>query len=172
MRIGRKLLVPSLVAVVLIIVAVIIFPVGRNQDQLYNHYYVPIAASDFSQRGAHNTFPVLAEAINFYMDSDYQATINHLEQVTSGTVIQLDVHFFKGLSLMGLGRYQDAESELKKIVELNSRYQPDCMWYLSLCYVKTGDFTQASLLLDQLTSYDGLYRKDGQILLKKLRRLK
>ena len=58
------------------------------------------------------------------------------------------------------------------IVDGNTRYLPEAMWYLSLCYLKVSEVEKAAALLGQLESYDGMYKEDAQTLLKKLRRFK
>ena len=60
----------------------------------------------------------------------------------------------------------------KLVLKGGSRYQPEALWYLGLCHLKTGAFEKANTVLGELEHYDGLYQEDAQLLRKKLRRLK
>jgi len=150
-----------------------ILPSRLDQDRLFDQYYSPIEASDYSQRGeANELYSEVAKGINYYMGGDYQQSIEQFSQLVSDPALQSEVQFFKALSYLGLGQYQDAQGILESGLSGNIRYQAEILWYLSLCYLKTGEFDKANALLTKLELYDGLYKKDAQTLLRKLRRFK
>ena len=172
-RLRNMVFVTAIAATVTIIIAVGILPSNINQDQLFDRYYEPIEASDYSQRGELNEmYRDIADGINSYRDGNYRQSIDQFDKLASDRSIRAEVHFFTGLSYMGLEEYQPAQNNLELIADGHSRYQAETLWYLSLCYLKTGEFEKATALLGQLEAYDGMYKKDTQTLLKKLRRFR
>ena len=178
--IGRKMrrirsitFAAAIAATVTIIISVGIRPFNLNQDRLFDHYYEPIEASDYSQRGASDEmYRDIAKGINTYVEGNYKQSIDQFSKLASDPVFRSEVHFFTGLSYLGLGQYQDAQNFLESVVDGNNRYQPETLWYLSLCHLKTGELERANELLGQLENYDGMYQEDARALRKKLRRFK
>ena len=172
-RIRSMVLVAAVAASVSIIIAVGIFPPKIDQDRLFDRYYVPVEASDYSQRGEVNEmYRDIAMGINYYVEGNYKQSIDQFSKLALDPAIQSEVQFFTGLSYLGLGQYQSAQNILESVLDGDHRYQPETLWYLSLCYLKTGEFDKANALLGQLEIYDGLYKKGAQTLRKKLRRFK
>ncbi len=162
----------AIAASVTIIIAVGL-PSSMDQDRLFDSYYTPIEASDYSQRGlADDTYSSIAQGINHYMDGNYTQSIEQFNTLVSDPAFRSEVNFFTGLSYLGLGQYEDAQNSLELVLMGGGRYQPEALWYLSLCHLKTGAFEKAYAVLGQLEHYDGMYRQDAQSLRKKLRRLK
>ena len=162
----------AIAATVTIIIAVGILP-SMDQDRLFDAYYEAIEASDYSQRGiADEMYSDIAKGINNYMDGHYTQSIEQFNTLASDPAFRSEVHFFTGLSYLGLGQYEDAQNSLELVLDGTSRYQPEALWYLSLCHLKTGAFEKANTLLGELEQYDGFYKGDAHKLRKKLRRLK
>jgi tetratricopeptide (TPR) repeat protein len=163
----------AVAATVSIIVAVGIVPSGMDGDRLFDRYYKPIEASDYTQRGGSNVlYRDIASGINNYMDGDYRQSIDQFNQLASDPAFQPEVYLFTALSYMELGEYRYAKNILEPAMDVSNRYLPETMWYLSLCYLKTGEVDKAVTLLGRLENYDGLYKEDARTLRKKLRRLK
>jgi hypothetical protein len=172
-RARNMALTVAVAASVTIFIAVGIIPSRIDQDRLFDRYYEPYEASDNAQRGGANEMHRdIAMGINNYLDGNYNQSIEQFNTLASDPAIQSEVLFFTGLSYLGLGQYQPAQNNLESIPDGTNRYLPETLWYLSLCYMKTGVFDKANSLLEQLESYDGLYKKDAQALQRKLRRFK
>ena len=171
-RVRTMAFTAAIAASVAVIIAIGL-PSSLDQGRLFDAYYVPIEASDYSQRGAGDeTYSSIAKGINNYMDGNYTQSIEQFNTLASDPAFRPEVLFFTGLSYLGLGQYEDAQNTLELLVDGGKRYQPEALWYLSLCHLKTGELEKANELLGQLEEYDGLYRQDAQSLRKKLRRLK
>ena len=70
-RIRNITFAASIAATVAIVISVGIIPSSIDQDRLFDRYYEPIEASDFSQRGEFNElYGEIARGINFYTDGD------------------------------------------------------------------------------------------------------
>jgi hypothetical protein len=73
---------------------------------------------------------------------------------------------------MGLEQYEMAARILKSYAGNQAAYRPEALWYLSLCYLKTGKYQESMETLQQLQLYQGAYLKDAYLLEKKLRRMR
>jgi hypothetical protein len=170
-RIRNMAFAAAIAASVIIIIAVGIVPGSIDQDRLFERYYEPIEASNYTQRGQFNElYGKLAESINNYMEGNYEQSISLFNELASEPAIRPEVELFTGLSYMGLGEVQRAHNILQISVDGNTRYLPEALWYLSLCCLKEHKVEKAVVLLGQLQTYDGMYKDDAQALLKKLRR--
>jgi len=171
-RVRNLIVVSAIAAGLAILITFGILPSGMNPDRLYDRYYAPLAATDYSQRGdAKEIYRDIARGINHYLDGNYSQSIEQFGMLASDPAVRTEVQFYTALSNLGLGQYQPAQSLLESVVNADSKYQAEALWYLSLLYLKTGNFNQADSLLAKLELYDGLYQKDAQALRKKLRRL-
>ena len=172
-RISRITFAVAIAASVAIVISVGILPSSIDQDRLFDRYYEPIEASDFSQRGGSNEmYRDIAMGVNSYLDGNYQQSIDQFNELRSDPAIRSEAQFFTALSYLGLDEYQKAQSTLESLVDSDMRYQAEILWYLSLSYLKTGAFEKANTHLTQLENYDGMYKQDAQTLRKKLRRFK
>jgi len=172
-RIRTLVFATALAATVAILLSIGLRPFQIDQDLLYDRYYKPIAASDYSQRGEANTvYQDLAEGLQLYMNGNYQQSIDLFSTLEPDEAIRTEGQFFSALSYMGLGQYKSAQSAFGTVLDADTRYQPETLWYLSLCYLKTDEPGKADPLLEKLEHYDGMYKQDAQILRNKLRRLK
>jgi outer membrane protein assembly factor BamD (BamD/ComL family) len=163
----------AIAATIAIIISVGMIPFSTDQNRLFDRYYEPIEASDFSQRGkTDETYRDIANGINSYADGNYKQSIDQFSALASNPAIRSEVQLFTALSYLGLGDYQQAQKILESVDEGNNRYQPETLWYLSLCYLKSGEYDKATSILGRLENYDGYYKEDARILLKKLRRFK
>ena len=170
-RVRNLIVVMAIAAGLAILITFGILPSGMNPDRLYDRYYAPLAATDYSQRGdATEVYRDIARGINHYMDGNYSKSLVQFGLLASDPAVRSEVQFYTALSYVGLGQYQLAQSFLEPVVNADSKYQAEALWYLSLLYLKAGKFNQADSLLARLELYDGLYQKDTQALRKKLRR--
>ncbi len=174
-RQGRKIYIYStaIAAAIAILVVFRFVAPFANTDRMFQDYYVPLDASDYSQRGdVNDLYEQLSEGINSYIQGDYQLSNSLFKQMETVYTNQPEVQLFSALTYMGLEQYEPAREILDQYVETNFRYLPEALWYLSLCYLKTGDYDKAGEMLSQLEAYDGMYKEDAQSLVKKLRRIR
>jgi len=163
----------AIAATITMLIAIRFFAPFTNPDRLFQVYYEPLDASDYSQRGGANDLDQnLSEGINSYIHGNYEQSNLLFNQMGSDYGNQPEIQLFNSLTYMGLEQYSAARDILDGYVESNYRYLAEATWYLSLCYLKTGDVAKARELLSQLDAYDGMYKEDAQSLERKLRRLK
>ena len=169
----RSLTFAAAIAASVAILITLGIPSLMNQDQLYDRYYEPLEASDYSQRGEPNVeYGSIALGINSYLDRNYGQSIELFSQLDSDPTFQSEVQFFSALSHLGLGQFENAQKQFESLINSDSRYHLETLWYLSLCCIKAGEFDEADTYLGQLENYDGMYQMDARSLRKKLRRLK
>ena len=160
-------------AVAVILVMIGLSPSFTSADRLFQNYYEPLDASDYTQRGdGSDLYLNLSEGISIYNQGDYEKSnrvFSHLYAIHAPVA---EVRLFSGLTYMGLGAYDTAAHFLEELLANNVRYVPEATWYLSLCYLKTGELEKAGDLLSGLDEYEGLYREQAQDLRRKLRRIR
>jgi hypothetical protein len=160
-------------ASVALLIAIGLFRLTTDADQLYQRYYEPFEASDHTQRGIlAEQYPEISRGIGYYMDGRYQESIRVFSVLEADHEIRAEIQFFTGISQMELGQFRQAEENLARLTDSHSRYRPEALWYLSLCCLKNQEFERASALLDDLLSYEGMYKSDAQDLARKIRRIK
>ena len=163
----------AIAAVVTIGIIIRSFVPFTDTERLYITHYEPLNAPDYIQRNELNgSNQLFSEAINWYKQGNYeQSTLlfNQLDELSNHAP---EINLYKGLNHLGLEQYDVAEKELDTYIKGNSRYLPEALWYFSLCCLKNGDIEKARFHLEQLTAYEGKYKKDAQSLVRKLRRMK
>jgi len=163
----------GLAAAIAILVTVGIIAINTSTEKLFDRYYEPYSASDNTQRGVDNkTYQDIAEGIESYSAGRYEQSIRQFTELESDQGISAEVQFFTGISYMGLENFPEARQFLQQVIDDGPRYHLEAMWYLSLCYLKTGEVDRATALLNQLEAYQFMYSTDAQALEKKLRRIR
>lgn len=159
-------------AVILVLFVIRLLVPFTDKDRLYQSYYEPLQASSYIQR---NTGPLplsgFEDGIRSYMNGDYPNSIKILSGVENARDSNPAIRLFLGLSYMGLEQYETAGVVLEDLINSSSQYVPEGLWYLGLCYLKTGDIERSREMLSRLEAFDGFYKKDSQALLRKLRRI-
>jgi len=169
----RLFFTASIAATIAALVLISVFKPFTNTERLFQGYYAPLNASDYSQRGETSSlYKDLSEGINRYIQGDYEESTVFFNQMGSVYADQPEVQFFSGLAYLGLEQYEQAGVILADYVEHNTRFLPEALWYLSLTCLKTGDIAQARDLLIRLSAYEGMYKRSSQLLERKLRRIK
>ncbi len=162
----------AIAAAISLLVVVRFFVPFSDPDRLFLSYYEPMDAATYTQRGdANETDQNLSEGIHRYIQGDYEQSGLLLDQLDTRAGAYPEVQFFRGLNRMGLEQYSMAGEILENYIDSHTRFIPEATWYLLLCYLKTGDVEKARDRLEQLQNYNGMYRKDAQILERKLRRM-
>lgn len=165
--------IPAAAAVIVILVIIRLFIPSTTPATLFEDYYRPLSATGYNQRGETSEYlSGFSEAIDLYNQGAYDESIRILHKVESVQNDLPEVALFQGLNHMGLEQFPAAKDILADYVENNSRLLPEAYWYLSLCYLKTGEYAKCRAVLSRLKAYDGMYAETAQDLESKLRRIK
>jgi len=165
--------VSAVAASITLLIVAGLFPLHSSSEKIFEQYYIAYAGTDFVQRNAPSElYQDMREGIGTYLAGDYTQALAIFGNIGNDPNLIDEVQLYKGLSYMGLGSYEQAQEVLEVAYTNPSRYHAETIWYLSLCYVKSGDIQQASNMLKELQTYGGLYKEDAQSLEKKLRRIR
>jgi len=165
--------IPAVAASIALLLVVRFFIPATNPDALFSAYYTPLSATNFNQRGETDVISSeFSESIDLFNQGAYEQSIRILNQLETAQTELPEVELFQGLNYMGLEQYGKAKDFLNHYIENNTRLLPEAYWYLSLCFLKTGEYAKSRALLSRLGAYDGMYKKDAQVLERKLRRIR
>ena len=137
-------------AVALLLLAYFLFkpsPV-KNMEQIIAAYYAVPASPDIM---AIDTEEALRKADKAFYDKDWQAAIDAYGQIHQDSIssFQLSrIAFFKGISHLELGNWEDAENSLSAADQHPEQRQ----WYLALLALKKGEQEKAVERLEEIRS--------------------
>ncbi|NOQ24895.1 MAG: tetratricopeptide repeat protein [Bacteroidales bacterium] len=135
-------------------------------NRLYASYYTPIDYTDSYLLNT-NSFNIAKQK---YMDGEYMNALALLNGLPSSLNIEIERDFFIGLSLMELGKYDNAIEYFQQIISNKSafEYTPQIRWYMGLCYLKTGSKEKAIDTFTTIVSTNEYNYKKAKRILKKL----
>jgi hypothetical protein len=136
--------------------------------KLYTQNYVPLSIS-FATRSADKDTGILYNAITLYQLQKYSDCIITLDSINIPDELLQVRNTFLGLSYLALEDVTNAERYLKMAVDdpLHVMYY-DCLWYLSLTYLKSGNTTECKVYLKRLVVNESIYKERSEELLGKL----
>ncbi|MEZ4848731.1 MAG: hypothetical protein R3B93_08960 [Bacteroidia bacterium] len=92
----------------------------------------------------------------YYETKRYEVAVEEFEKVSAESILFGRAEFFRGVSLLGLKRYKEAEEILTKIVDdESSALNIQAKWYLGLAYLGSGDVERARQLFEELGRIGG-----------------
>ncbi len=138
-----------------------------SNDELFAEYYEPLKEKQSKNLLMHSDG--LIQVREKYYNKDYHAALLLIENLPDNINIKAEKEFFYGLSLMELDYYEDAIEKFVSLLEQeNLRYLPRVYWYLSLCYLKTGEIEKSTELLNYLVETRGYNYHNAEKLLNQL----
>lgn len=134
-----------------------------SANRLYATYYTPFDYTDSYILNS-NSFNIAKQN---YMDGDYMNALILLKGISSSLNIEVERDFFIGLSLMEVGKYNNAIKYFEKIISSKNafEYTSQIRWYMGLCYMKTGSNEKAINAFNTIVyNKDYNYKKAKKIL--------
>ncbi len=140
-----------------------------STDTLYAQFYNPmILPSEYVRSGKVASTGILSTALNFYTNGKYLEADSLVSLLPDQKDYANDVPFYSGIINMGKGDFKVATMKFEEYLNGPGNYFLEAKWYLSLCYLKTGDVHRARKGLAELSRSKGNYRKDALKLLRRL----
>ena len=110
------------------------------------------------------------EAMQPYERNDFAEADRRLGQFTEMNPGHAAAHFYRGVSLLLLGKPAEAIAPLETAVAKGEgRVREEAHWYLALTYLKTGDHLKALEQLDSVIQLSGKRRSDAEALRKQVK---
>ncbi len=133
-------------------------------DQLFMEYYQPYSVDNYIRGGMN--LNNLDKAINLYQSGNTIAALDEFKRLTlenselSG--------FFTALCQIELGNIEEASKELEIISTSSIFYADHINWYLSLCYLKLDQTSEAKSKLSEIVASGNVYSPKAVEILNKL----
>ena len=136
-------------------------------DEIIDRYYKPyevINASRSLRAVANSDY---SRALEYYNIHDYRNAARYFNKVVSS-----DPKYIESVMLNGVSNYENkdfpvAENEFNKVIDNNNNlFIEDAQWYLALCYIQTGDLTNAREQLKMIRTSESIYKKDARKILR------
>jgi tetratricopeptide (TPR) repeat protein len=107
------------------------------------------------------------QAEDAFNSGNYDQAISFFNRLLDADPDNTELQLYKGISLLELDRYKEAEAIFHVIKNSETIYQDKAMWYLALSALKQKDYDKCKTLLDQL-SPDSEYHKQAEEIRKGL----
>jgi tetratricopeptide (TPR) repeat protein len=139
-----------------------------NHEELYLKYYQPLEAFSTTTRSSNTSVDLFSDAIGFYKEGQYKSATAIFSDLVAKEPSNIHYQFFKGISLLELGDFNQAIALLNKVVTNNQEFKKEAQWYLGLSYLKTNNIEKAIACFKELSYSKGHYQTKANDLLKRL----
>ena len=113
-----------------------------------------------------------AQAMQPYERNDFAEADRRLKQFTEKSPGHAAAQFYRGVSLLLLGKPTEAIAPLETAVAKGEgRMREEAQWYLALTYLKVGDHSQALKQLDTVIPTSSRRRADAEQLRSEVKRV-
>lgn len=159
-KIIRLVSISMAASILLAIGIVTIFSQSSEEKLFSNHYVKDVGLPVYMGEGQDIT---LANAMSQYKASEYNEALKGFEQLDSDTS-----RFYSALCYIELKKYDSATALLMPLQESNSyTIAQKSKYYLLLLNIREGDFKEAKILYNKITSIANFIYKDEVERLKK-----
>jgi tetratricopeptide (TPR) repeat protein len=113
---------------------------------------------------------LFARAMRPYQQDDFAEAERRLEQFLEKNPKHAEAHFYRGVSLLLLGRTADAVAPLETAVEHgDAQVREEAQWYLAQAYLKLGEPSKALPHLDAVIERSEKHRSEALPLRQQVR---
>ena len=126
----------------------------ENAGELYAMHYTPFKDESLhiGLRGQ-NEMTSYTQFIQYYLASNYQATLSAFDSLGVSLQKSDNVLFIKANALMALNEIDEAQALFSNIIDRNkSRYINASKWYLAMCYLKENKLEEAKKIFGEVES--------------------
>ncbi|WP_025743933.1 tetratricopeptide repeat protein [Aquimarina pacifica] len=161
---------PSKIAaifIVLIGLSSIFWFYNSDKKDLFAAYYVAYPMTELT-RGESTVENLQKEIAQDYKNGAYQKVIPSLVRLTTNQPTNDQLKIYLGNSYLNTNQEDKAAVLFATFTKENTFYK-DAQWFLALSYLKQKKNDKAILILENLVSFESLYKNKAQNLLKDLR---
>lgn len=143
-------------------------------DQIVERYYAAYepATTVRSLKPLENTAgsDYFQRAMDYYVMHDYKNAVLLFSKVLGNDPRYIESVFLGGVSSFEQKDYPEAGRSFHSVInDNNNNFIEDAKWYLSMCYLKTGEKGKATECLKTIKNSTSIYRKDASKILRKLK---
>jgi tetratricopeptide (TPR) repeat protein len=110
------------------------------------------------------------KAMDYYNMHDYRNAGLLFSKVLEDDPRYIESVFLGGVSNFEQKDYPEAGRSFRTVIsDNNNTYIEDAEWFLSMCYLKTGEKDKARECLNTIKNSKSIYRKDASTILRKLK---
>lgn len=162
----QRLSVVAALVVVMVGISLTLFSPGKDSGDLYSDYYQP-AKPFLMQRSVHAAdLTGFGEAMQYYSKADYVNAARLLASQTDN----MAARFYLAVSMMELNDFSKAIGQFEVVAaDQSNLFTDQAVWYLALCYIKTGNEPQAIRVLESSSSSQSYFNDKAVELLAQLR---
>lgn len=148
----------------------LLFSGSSNPESLYNRYFETYSLSNTSRSVEAGQVSQFTAGLQLYHEKDYGGAAAMFRDYLKNKPKDINAQFIYGVSEMENRNFPDAKSAFRKVIDNNNNYFIDnAQWYLSLCYIRTDDKSEAKKQLDAIIKSESIYKVKAKRLLRKIR---
>jgi tetratricopeptide (TPR) repeat protein len=161
----------ALVGGFIIVGSFLFFPGQRmNNEELADRYYKTYEAPTANRSANKSGMVDFSRAMEYYKSRDYEKAVVLFKKVVENNPRDMQSTLLNGISNFEIKKYPEAKSSFKNVIDDNNNLFIDqAQWYLSLCYLKTGEKEMAASLLKVVKENNSIYSNDAKRILRKLK---
>lgn len=160
----------AMVTVLLVIGSIsLLSPAKMENVEIINNYYKTYEPPSYSRSGKVQTLSEFRQAVDLYNSCEYSIAIIHLNNVAEN-----DPEYFHSVLLKGVvnfenKKYPEAQQSFIKIIDNNDNlFIEEASWYLSGCYLMTGQLEKAVQILNKIKAEKNIYSSNARKIIKNI----
>lgn len=143
---------------------------SSDPEKLFKSFYEPFnVVSSVTRNVSLKETEGYSTSVEQYKLGEYQTAASGFSNAILTDTSVISPRFFMGLTLIGLGNYDQAINLLKGIADRSGEYGKEARWYLGLIYLKTGDKEKAAECFEFLAKSSGFYSGRSEKILRRLK---
>lgn len=156
-------------AVIIAVAFIFLFTRSETPEQLYAHNFEPYPnVFEPTQRGVDATTDNRATAFAMYEQKNYAEAAKLFSDLLSQKE-EPELLLLLGNANMALGRDDEAKNNFLTLIRDFDELDEQAKWYLSLCYLKSGESEKAKVIWGELGDPKITYSEKAKNLLQKVK---
>ena len=141
-----------------------------SQEDLYKKFYTAYQTTGITRSADIIADKMLLLALQKADKQDFESALILLHDVISKNENNMVGHFYTGVSLQELGKYQKAITEYETvIIDKDNLFVEQANWYIGLCYLQTNEDKKAYKQFKKIAKEAGFYQLKAQAILRKMK---
>lgn len=140
-----------------------------SNNKLFDKYFEPYQANMTFRSADSELNSSLLTAMQLYENKRYKEALKLFEEILQTDPSRVGLNLYSGISKMEIHEYENAGSSFNKVInDKFNLYIEQAEWYLSLCYMITGQDDKAVKLLEKIVAENSFNTREAKKILRKL----